>query len=180
MLVKDGDQVQAGQVLVELDATTASADQRQRGASNCSPHERGESQRCRLLQGAGIATERAAAAASTQRDSSQLQAEWRDISAKLPSSTPNCSRRQAEIDDRARVIAKLEATLPLARQARGRLQGLTEQGFMASHAGQDRTRERIEQERDLATQRAGLTEAQAALPRAETPARPIWPRRAGP
>ena len=34
---------------------------------------------------------------------------------------------------------------------------------MSSHAGQDRTRERIEQERDLATQRARLAEAQAAL-----------------
>jgi hemolysin D len=33
---------------------------------------------------------------------------------------------------------------------------------MSSHAGQDRTRERIEQERDLAAQRARLLEAQAA------------------
>jgi hemolysin D len=34
---------------------------------------------------------------------------------------------------------------------------------MAGHAGQDRTRERIEVERDLATQQARLAEAQAAL-----------------
>ena len=34
---------------------------------------------------------------------------------------------------------------------------------MSSHANQDRTRERIEQEQDLATQRARLVEAQAAL-----------------
>ena len=38
-------------------------------------------------------------------------------------------------------------------------QNLTEQGFISIHAGQDRTRERIEQERDLATQRARLAEA---------------------
>ena len=38
---------------------------------------------------------------------------------------------------------------------------------MSSHAGQDRTRERIEQERDLATQQARLVEAQAALRESE-------------
>ena len=38
---------------------------------------------------------------------------------------------------------------------------------MSSHAGQDRTRERIEQERDLATQRARLVEAQATLKETE-------------
>ena len=34
---------------------------------------------------------------------------------------------------------------------------------MSSHAGQDRTRERIEIERDFVTQTARLAEAQAAL-----------------
>jgi hemolysin D len=37
------------------------------------------------------------------------------------------------------------------------------EGFISSHATQDKTRERVEQERDLATQRAKLTEAQLAL-----------------
>ena len=38
---------------------------------------------------------------------------------------------------------------------------------MGAHAGQDRMRERIEQERDLATQKARLTEALAALSESE-------------
>ena len=38
---------------------------------------------------------------------------------------------------------------------------------MSSHTGQDKTRERIEPERDLATQRARLQEAQAALRESE-------------
>ena len=41
-------------------------------------------------------------------------------------------------------IAKLEATLPLARQREADVKGLAEQGFMNQHAGQDRSRERIE------------------------------------
>lgn len=65
------------------------------------------------------------------------------------------------------LIAKLEATLPIARQREADLQKLSDQGFMSSHAVQDRSRERIEQERDLATQRARLAESQAALTEAE-------------
>jgi hemolysin D len=60
-------------------------------------------------------------------------------------------------------IAKLEATLPLAQRREADVKGLAEQGFMNQHAGQDRMRERIELERDLALQRARLTEAQAAV-----------------
>src|SRR5207342_686776 len=65
------------------------------------------------------------------------------------------------------LIAKLQATLPIARQREADFKSLTAQGFMSSHAEQDRTRERIEQEADLSTQRARLIEAQAALREAE-------------
>jgi hemolysin D len=56
----------------------------------------------------------------------------------------------------------LQDTLPIARQREQDFQTLAAQGFMSSHANQDRTRERIELERDLATQQARLLEAQAA------------------
>jgi hemolysin D len=65
------------------------------------------------------------------------------------------------------LIHKLEATLPIARQREADFRSMADQGFMASHAGQDRTRERIEQERDLAAQRARLNEANAALKETE-------------
>jgi hemolysin D len=55
------------------------------------------------------------------------------------------------------------ATLPLARQREADFKALSDQGFVAGHAGQDRTRERIELERDLATQKARISEAEAAL-----------------
>ncbi len=60
-------------------------------------------------------------------------------------------------------VAKLETTVPLARVREEDFRKLAEQGFMSSHAGQDRTRERIELERDLSTQRARLFETQATL-----------------
>ena len=174
VLVKDGDAVKAGQVLVELDATNASADgasvqeqlsaawsEEQRttalmnalraGKAPVLPFPPGEGRG----EGEGIATR--------AQTSAQLQAEWADISARLAKLGAEQSRRQAEIVTVRALIKKLEATLPIATQREADFKSLTEQGFMSSHAGQDRTRERIEQESDLATQRARLSEAQAAL-----------------
>lgn len=65
------------------------------------------------------------------------------------------------------VVAKLETTLPLAKTREDDFRKLAEQGFMASHAGQDRMRERIELERDLSTQRAKLLETMAGLRESE-------------
>ena len=97
------------------------------------------------------------------RDKAQLQAEWSDITAKLAKLDAEQAHRQAEIVTVKELIKKIESTLPISKQREADFKGLTEQGFMSSHAGQDRTRERIELESDLATQRARLSEAQAAL-----------------
>lgn len=163
VLVKDGDAVQAGQVLVELDATNASAD----GASVQEQLEAAQSEAARSAAlAAAIGSNRPPALprqAHSSRDDARLLAEWADISARLAKLDAERARRQAEIATVRESINKLEATLPIARQREADFKGLTEQGFVSSHAGQDRTRERIEQEGDLATQRARLAEAQAAL-----------------
>ena len=173
VLVKDGDAVQAGQVLVELDATNASADSanaQEQLNSAISEQARTESLATAITtasvpillplplgEGWGEGQPQRQAAAR------QLDTEWQDISAKLAKLSAEASHRQAEIATVKQLIGKLEATLPMAQQREADFKHLTEQGFMSSHAGQDRTRERIEQEGDLATQRARLVEAQAAL-----------------
>jgi hemolysin D len=183
VLVRDGDSVQAGQVLVELDATNASADQssvqEQIKAADA------EIQRARTLFGAlsGAASppfalslsngQRAASTSSARTVQEQaphdphLQSEWQDIQARLAKLDAEHTRRQAEAATVREAIAKLDATLPLTRQREADVKGLAEQGFMNQHAGQDRTRERIEMESDLATQRARLSEAAAATREAE-------------
>jgi hemolysin D len=113
-----------------------------------------------VLPGTWNDTERAAAR-------SQLDAEWSDISARLARYAAELRRRQAEIATVREIAAKMEATLPLLRQREEDIRSLATQGFVANHAGQDRTRERIELERDLLTQRARLQEAQAALQESE-------------
>lgn len=95
--------------------------------------------------------------------SGQLDAEWRDIQARLDRLAAELRHRQAESATVNEDVAKLEATLPLARKREDDFKALSAQGFVATHAGQDRTRERIELERDLSTRRARLQEALAAI-----------------
>lgn len=190
ILVKDGDHVEAGQALVELDPTDAQADK-------ASLHEtrkaaQGEWLRTQALQKMLSKAELSARTTKAldaknilhqelkqdipsdwtpadQADAqAQLAAEWSDITARLAKLSSEHQRRQAEIATVQAMIGKLEATVPIARQREQDFQALTAQGFMSGHANQDRTRERIELERDLATQQARYREAQAALTEAET------------
>lgn len=188
VLVKDGDHVLAGQPLVELDATTAHADttslQEQRWAAQS------DAERARALQraladlpvlAADVATYRVkgragsssllpsalppAALASAR---AQLDAEWNDITARLARFAAEIGRRQAEITTAREMLARLESSLPLVHRREADISALSAQGFVASHVGQDRTRERIEMERDIRTQRARLHEAVATLHESET------------
>lgn len=51
----------------------------------------------------------------------------------------------------------------MAQQRERDYKALSDQGFIAGHAGQDRTRERVEHEKDLGTALARQREAQAAM-----------------
>lgn len=163
--VRDGSHVEAGDVLIELDAASSTAE----GA---------------MVQAERAATERElktsaallAALSVGDLDTTPLppgaaafaQAEWADIRARQAQLQAEMAQRRAELRTHAESIAKLEATLPLARQREADLQELKAQGFVTGHASLDRTRERIELERDLATLHARRAEAEAALAERET------------
>ncbi len=181
VLVKDGEHVKAGQALVELDPTSASADKatvEEQLKASVSDVLRSRTL-LHALQGGAVtplaelqarfARDMSPAWSATEKNAAQAQlaAEWSDITAKLAKLGAELARRQAEIATVREVVAKLEATVPLARTREEDFRKLADQGFMATHAGQDRTRERIELERDLATQRAKLLETQAALAESE-------------
>ena len=189
ILVKDGDHVAAGQPLVELDPTIAQADK----ASLMETRKAAQSEWLRtwvlqqmlLKQELSAHAHKALAAKNTINQElhqaspadwtpadkadaqAQLATEWSDITARLAKLSAEHQRRQAEMATVRAMIGKLQATVPIARQREQDFQALTAQGFMSGHANQDRTRERIELERDLATQQARYQEAQAALTEAE-------------
>jgi hemolysin D len=172
ILVKDGDKVVAGQALVELDPTAATADSASVGEqlkSALSDLYRARAL-LQVLPEAGYklkplarpdaSTDRAVA--TDTQTAGQLRAEWSDIDSRLAKLAAETARREAEIATARELITKVETMLPLAQAREADFKRLADQGFMSGHAGQDRTRERIELERDLATQRARLAEAQAA------------------
>jgi hemolysin D len=178
VLVRDGERVRAGQPLVELDPTLAMADkvtaEEQLKASQ-SDMLRARALLQALKGGASlaplpdmekrIASELPANWTDMEKEATQAQlaAEWTDIGAKLAKLAAEITHRRAEIATVGEMVAKLEATVPMARKREQDFQELAQQGFVAGHAGQDRTRERLELERDLATQRAKLSETQAGL-----------------
>ncbi|WP_062480365.1 HlyD family type I secretion periplasmic adaptor subunit [Variovorax boronicumulans] len=177
VLVRDGDHVEAGQALVELDPTTANADKTSIDEQLKSMQSEVLRTRALLLALNVPTTVRSPelskdipsgwTAVDADAAKAQLSDEWSDIIAKLAKATAEIARRQAEIATVREMVAKLETTVPIAKQREADFQQLAKQGFMSSHANQDRSRERIELERDLATQRARLAEANATLRESE-------------
>jgi hemolysin D len=92
-----------------------------------------------------------------------LQAEWQDIQAKRAKLAAELARREAEAATAEEQITKLRTTLPLARQREANIRALAADGFAPTNQADDRTRERVELERDLATQQARAIETQAAV-----------------
>jgi hemolysin D len=175
ILVRDGDHVKAGQILIELDPTMANADkaniqeqfnaavsEEQRTAALLSALNSGAAPSL-AIDSAKDAVGRAEAAAVR----AQLASEWQDINAKLAKFEAEAVRHRAEIATVRESIAKLEATVPMAQTREADFKKLVLEGFISSHATQDKTRERVELERDLATTRARLLEAQSTLKETE-------------
>eukprot|EP01034_Spumella_vulgaris_P027202 gene27202-33891_t len=166
VLVKDGDHVKAGQVLVELDATMAEADLssvREQLLAALSDELRSKALLKALEGGQPSLPDQFDQGLSAVLLRQQLQAEWQDIVSKRGKLQAEIFRKQAELATARELVTKLEATVPLSRQRETDYQTLVGQGFISGHATQDRTRERIELERDLSAQRARVLEAQAGL-----------------
>lgn len=228
VLVKDGDRVKAGQVLVELDLTTARADKSsvqeqlataqselQRTSALLQALATGQPPRLPAFpplpaspflaaqaepsaaQGqppaiqpeplaqqaetaaplrlalsdllakapSGQAEPLPALAASSEdltQTQAQLESEWQDYSAKRARLQAEAARRQAEVATVKAAINKLRVTLPLAVAREDDFKRLAAQGSISGHETQDKTRERVELQQDLATQQARLVEATSA------------------
>ncbi len=196
--VQDGDKVKKGQLLIELDPTAAQADNSrvtQERSAQLSEAWRTSA----LLDALGSGTKPTAGsgkagsktrgapklpAEASQPDSGlnpadlaqaqqQLEAEWQDILAQRAKLQADVSSKEAELATVREQIAKLKATLPLVQKREDDFNTLAKQGFVSQHAGEDRTRARVEMEQDLSTLRARREETKAAIAQAEQ-ARTAW------
>jgi hemolysin D len=157
--VKNGDQVRAGQTLVELDATVAQADHRRVGEERSAAVS--EALRTQALLEASRRSFRlktpelqmgvdsladGAVLINLLNDTdrrlaeSQLLAEWQDTQAQREKLEADVAMRHAELSTVREQIAKLQATLPLAAKRENDFLALQAQGFVSQHAGQDRHR----------------------------------------
>jgi hemolysin D len=166
--VADGQAVKAGDVLIELDATTAQADRNR---------ITGDLAVARLLVARGkamLAVLESRKIPSLQRpadiDEAMFQEAQRLLSAqhgeyiaKLGRIAAEIAKREAELRSTQALVHKLEQTLAIAEKRAQDFKSLVEKNFVSKHEYLEREQARIEQEADLANQRSRLKEIEAAL-----------------
>lgn len=166
--VVDGQSVRAGEVLIELDATSTAADTAR--IANDLLTARLQAARARALLDAltsgrppllgrlpDVAAERLA------QEQRLLDGQFGEYQARLARIDADIAKREAELASTREVVTKLELTVPIARRRAQDFKNLVGQNFISEHGYLDKEQLRIEQEADLATQRSRLKELTASL-----------------
>lgn len=165
--VRDGQAVRAGDLLIELDATGATADSERLRRDLAAA--RLQSARGRLILSA-LDTGRIGSLEADGIDVSLIReeqalaegqlGEYRAKQAQLSSEE---AQKEAELGSVREAIAKLERTVPLARQKADDYKNLVDKNFVSKHGYLDKEQYRIEQEADLAAQRSRAKEIAASV-----------------
>ena len=166
--VVDGQAVKAGQVLVELDATSAQADSVRSG--NDLTTAKLQAARARALL-AALALGRAPrieppANIGVERvvqEQRILDGQYGEYQARIARIDAEIARREAEYRSTGEVVRKLEQTVPIARKRAEDYKGLVDKNFISRHGYLEKEQARIEQEADLETQKSRLKELAAAI-----------------
>jgi hemolysin D len=170
--VRDGQAVTPGQVLIELDATTTTADSERlrnealtaqlealRAEALLTALEGGRAPRLQPLDGVDAARLRA--------EQSQTTGQYQEYQARQLQLQAEIVRRRAELQATQDQVVKLEQTAPIARQRAQDYQKLVKENFISQHGYLEREQARIEQEQDLASSRSKAAEIRAALMEAQ-------------
>jgi hemolysin D len=175
--VGDGQAVKAGEVLIELDATTADADT-DSIAGDLRITELLAARYSAFLQSLNILQQGKsqspqlqaptdATAAQADNEQRHLDGEWQELLSKLARLAADKISREAELRAIQATVEKLQHTAPIARQLAEDYQRLQTQKFVASHDYLQREQARIEQEGELATQRQKLQALRASIQEAD-------------
>ncbi len=170
--VRDGMTVQAGDLLIELDATEARAEHLRVGDAHLAA--RLDAARAQALLEAIRAdappTLPRLESADPQRLAAEqrlLEGEYAALSARLAQFDAQILRREAELRGVDETAAKLRETLPIVQARAQDFQRLLNENFVSRHGWLEKEQARIELERDLAAQRERQTELRTAIQEAK-------------
>lgn len=172
--VQDGQPVTTGDLLIELDASMTGADV-ERLKSDLLSAEIDSVRATALLEAIEEKREPASLAETlpdaspAQRQAVQrwLQGQYLELHSQLQQSDAEIDQRTAEIQAARAWGEKLEESLPITRQLAADYKCLLDKAYIAKHAYLEKEQLRLEQERELAIQRARVQELSAARQEAE-------------
>lgn len=175
ILVRDGDVVKAGQVLLRLDARL----------SNTDLQAQGQDVAIKRLTLARIAAELAAADTHSPlapaftpaagdgsptlvaQVKAQYQARRQAYQDALEQEMQSLEKARADSDAAQQVLSKLKQTLPIYLQSAQAYEKLQKEGFVGEVAAKEKHREWLEKSQDLKAQESTLVSLQAAIAQSE-------------
>lgn len=172
--VYDGQQVKAGDLLVELDASQTGADV-ERLKSDLLAARVDSARAGALLESIRsnreprlVAQDLSGASDIQVRSAEQwLRGQYLELRTNVDQAQAVIEQRTAEIQASQATVDSLTKTLPIAEQLAADYKRLLERNFVAKHAWLEKEQSRLDQERELAVQQAHLTELKASRREAE-------------
>ena len=162
VLVRDGDAVKAGQLLLRMDSTTASADigtlQADAGLKSLSLRRIDAE-----LQGRPFLVEAGDPPDVATQVLAQYRARRQSYLDAIAQEQANLQRAQNELAAARQQLTKLQATVPLYVQSAQSYEQLVKEGFVSKLGANDKVRERIEKEQELKAQEASMAALAAAV-----------------
>ncbi len=168
ILVQDGQQVKAGQLLMKLDTTQAAADA-DKAVSSKLDAELGAARATELLAAQHdhrppVVAQVEGAPANRMQEAQRLaEGAYREYQDKIDSAQAELLKRQAELDSTRQEIAKLQATAPLAREQANDYQSLAGEKYVARSDYLDKEQTALGQEHELAAQQSHARELVAGI-----------------
>lgn len=165
ILVKDGDRVKAGQVLLRLDPRLVQADTL--ALSNDVALRRLTLARIDAELSERPFSAGAAPAGLAARVEGQYRARRQAFADAIAQETEALNKVRAELRGAQQVLAKLEHTLPVYKQSAESHLKLVQQGFVSELGAAEKVREATERTHDLETQRANVASLLANVAQSE-------------
>lgn len=168
ILVNDGQSVVAGQELVRLDDSQASADTDKAHSSKVdSALAAARATALLIAQSKRLnpKVDEVAGASQAQQIETQnfVEGAYKEYLDKVESAQAQLSKRLADLDETRQNISKLQATVPIARRQADDYKGLVAGRYVAMHDYLDKEKTAVEAEHDLAAQTIHARELASAI-----------------